>query len=121
MEAALTFAMSKRRRLAGDFPGASRILAELEDGPDHVRVGLRVLEGAPAREGADIADEAGEVIGRVTSGGPSPSLGYPIAMGFVPPELSGLGSRLKVIVRGKAAAAEVVPLPFVAHRYVRKV
>lgn len=121
VEAGLNFAISKRRRLAGDFPGASRILAELEDGPDHVRVGLKVLEGAPAREGADIANDAGEIIGRVTSGGPSPSLGYPIAMGFVPPEVSAVGTRLKVIVRGRSAAAEVVPMPFFPHRYVRKV
>ncbi len=60
------------------------------------------------------------MIGRVTSGGFSPTLGYPIAMGFVPPAVSATGSALSVIVRGKAKAAEVVPLPFVPHRYVRQ-
>jgi len=82
-------------------------------------VGLTVLEGAPAREGAEIADAGGAVVGRVTSGGFSPSLGRPIAMGFVPPTLSEPGTKLKVIVRGKPQACEVTPLPFVPHRYVR--
>ena len=56
----------------------------------------------------------------VTSGGFSPSLGKPIAMGFVPPALAEAGAKLKVIVRGKAQAAEVTAMPFVPHRYVRK-
>ena len=85
-----------------------------------VRVGLRILEGAPAREGAEIADQTGKVVGRVTSGGFSPTLSYPIAMGFVPPALKAAGTRLNVFVRGKAQAAVVVAMPFVPHRYVRK-
>ena len=59
----------------------------------------------------------GNVIGTITSGGPSPTLGRNIAMGYVPPEFSALGTDLKVIVRGKPAAAEVVATPFVAQRY----
>jgi len=120
VEASLTFALSKRRRAAADFPGAARILKELADGPTRVRVGLEVLEGAPAREGAVIADEAGAKIGVVTSGGPSPSLGRSIAMGYVPPAFAEPGQALRVIVRGKAQGARVVPLPFFPHRYVRK-
>jgi aminomethyltransferase len=120
VEAALTFALSKRRREAADFPGAERILRELSGQLSRVRVGLKVLEGAPAREGAEIADAQGQVIGRVTSGGPSPSLGYNIAMGYVPPALSALGTRLQVIVRGKSLPAEVVAMPFVPNRYYRK-
>jgi aminomethyltransferase len=85
-----------------------------------VRVALIVKEGAPAREGAEIADADGNVIGKVTSGGPSPTLGKNIAMGYVPPQFSELGTELKVVVRGKPAAAEVVALPFVAQRYHRK-
>ncbi|HBI20014.1 MAG TPA: glycine cleavage system protein T, partial [Brevundimonas sp.] len=73
-----------------------------------VRVGLHVKEGAPAREGAEIADADGNIIGKVTSGGPSPTLGHNIAMGFAPPAFAALGTELKVIVRGKSAAAEVV-------------
>ncbi|HWD68457.1 MAG TPA: glycine cleavage system aminomethyltransferase GcvT [Caulobacteraceae bacterium] len=120
VEASLEFAISKRRGKAEDFPGAERILGELAGRPDRRRVGLRVLEGAPAREGAEIADEAGAIIGRVTSGGFSPTLSAPIAMGYVTPIFSEPGARLAVIVRGKRQAAEVVPLPFVPHRYRRK-
>jgi aminomethyltransferase len=121
VEADLTFALAKRRREAGDFPGAMRINGEMASGPSRKRVALLVLEGAPAREGAEIADASGQVIGVVTSGGFSPSLGKPIAMGFVPPALSGAGTRLNVIVRGKQQACEVTAMPFVPHRYVRKV
>ena len=120
VEAGLTFAVSKKRRDAQDFPGAARIIRELTEGPARVRVGLKVLEGPPAREGAEIADPNGKVVGVITSGGFAPSLGAPIAMGFVPPALAGLGTRLNVIVRGKAGAAEVVAMPFVPNRYVRK-
>lgn len=119
VEANLAFAVSKRRRTAADFPGAARIEAELAKGPARLRVGLKVLEGAPAREGAEIVGDDGQVVGRVTSGGFSPSLSGPIAMGFVPPLLSEPGARLKVLVRGKPQACEVVALPFVPHRYVR--
>ena len=120
VEAALTFALSKSRKERADFPGAERILKALADGPARVRVGLVVKEGAPAREGAEIADADGNFIGKVTSGGPSPSLGKNIAMGYVPPAFAALGTELKVIVRGKAAAAEVIDTPFVPQRYYRK-
>ena len=120
VEGALTFALSKSRKERADFPGADRILRELAEGPSRVRVGLHVKEGAPAREGAEIADMDGAVIGTVTSGGPSPTLGRNIAMGYVPPAFAELGTELKVLVRGKPAAAEVVATPFVASRYYRK-
>ena len=120
VEAALTFALSKSRKEAADFNGAERILKELADGSSRVRIGLNVKEGAPAREGAEIADADGNVIGVITSGGPSPTLGHNIAMGYVPPAFAELGTDLKVIVRGKPAAAEVVATPFVATRYYRK-
>ncbi|KAI6244265.1 Glycine cleavage system aminomethyltransferase GcvT [Aphelenchoides fujianensis] len=108
IEAGLNFAVGKSRREAGDYLGAGRISKELAGA-------LR-----PAREGAEIADAAGNVIGKVTSGGFAPSLGYPIAIGFAPPAHAAIGTKLKVIVRGKAAAAEVVASPFVPNRYVRK-
>ncbi|MBN8552343.1 MAG: glycine cleavage system aminomethyltransferase GcvT [Caulobacterales bacterium] len=120
VEGALTFALSKSRKERGDFNGAARILKELADGPSRVRIALIVKEGAPAREGAEIADVDGNVIGAVTSGGPSPTLGRNIAMGYVPPAFSELGTDLQVIVRGKPAAAEVVATPFVPQRYYRK-
>jgi len=120
VEAALTFALSKSRKEAADFNGAETILKQLADGPARVRIGLHVKEGAPAREGAEIADMDGNIIGVITSGGPSPTLGRNIAMGYAPPAFAELGTELKVIVRGKPAAAEVVATPFVATRYYRK-
>ena len=120
VEGDLTFAINKNRREQRDFPGAARIVRELAEGPSRKRVALRVLEGAPAREGAEIADADGTVIGVVTSGGYSPVLKCGIALGFVPPAHAAVGTALKVIVRGKPQAAEVVKSPFVPHRYVRK-
>jgi aminomethyltransferase len=121
VEAGLTFAVNKNRREQRDFPGAGRIVKELAEGPARVKVCLRVLEGAPAREGAEVADDAGAVIGVVTSGGYSPCLKGGIALAFVAPAFKAPGTALKVIVRGKAQAAEVVASPFVPHRYVRTV
>ncbi len=119
IEANLAFALSKRRRETGDFLGADRILAEAVAQPERIRVGL-LVEGAPARDGAEICDANGAAVGNVTSGGFSPSLNRPIAMGFVPPALSAPGTRLKVSVRGRQQDATVAALPFVPHRYFRK-
>lgn len=119
VEANLAFALSKRRLKAGDVRGAARLRREQGGDLSRLRVGLKVLEGAPAREGAQISDGEGAVVGVVTSGGFGPSLGGPIAMGFVPPALAEPGTRLNVLVRGRAQAAEVVPMPFVPHRYHR--
>ena len=119
IEADLGFAVSKRRREAADFPGAKRILAERDGQLTRKRVGL-LVEGAPAREGAEILDASGAAIGTVTSGGFAPSLGKAIALGFVPPQHATTGTKLQVSVRGRAQSAEVVPTPFVPHRYFRK-
>jgi aminomethyltransferase len=119
IEADLGFAISKRRREAADFPGAVRILAEREGQLTRKRVAL-LVEGAPAREGADIVDADGKVVGVVTSGGFAPSLGKAIALGFVPPAFATPGNRLQVSVRGRVQPAEVVAAPFVPHRYFRK-
>jgi len=119
IEASLGFAFAKSRLKTGAMRGAARIARELDGALRRKRVGLRVLEGAPAREAAEIADASGGVVGRVTSGGFSPSLGAPIAMGFVPPALAEPGAPLKVIVRGKQQLAEVAAMPFVPHRYAR--
>ena len=120
VEVALAFAISKRRLKARDFPGAARIAGELDGTLSRVRVGLKVLEGAPAREGAPIVSPSGESLGVVTSGGFSPSLSAPIAMGYVPPAFAAPGTALTVQVRGRSQRAEVAELPFVPHRYVRK-
>ena len=120
IEAGLGFAVSKRRLKARDIRGAARIVAQMAGDLARVRVGLRVLEGAPAREGAEIVDEAQTVVGRVTSGGFSPTLAAPIAMGFAPPALAAPGTRLGVRVRGRTQPALVAALPFVPHRYRRR-
>ncbi len=118
-EAGLKFAVSKRRREAADFPGAARILKEFAGDLTRVRVGL-LVDGAPAREGAEILDAAGTVIGKVTSGGFGPSIGRAIALGFVPPAHAAPGTMLSVSVRGRAQPAQVTETPFVPHRYFRK-
>jgi aminomethyltransferase len=118
VEAGLKFAVSKRRREAGDLAGSARILSEFTGQPSRLRVGL-LVEGAPAREGADILDASGAVVGRVTSGGFAPSLNRPIAMGYVPPALATPGTKLQVSVRGRAQPATVTAMPFVPHNYVR--
>ena len=120
VEANLGFAMNKSRLTRGDIRGIDRIKAQLDGRLDRVRVALRVLEGPPAREGARILGEDGAELGVVTSGVPSPSLGYSIAMGYVPPAASALGGKLKLETRGRTYAAEIVSLPFVANGYHRK-
>jgi aminomethyltransferase len=94
-------------------------MRELDAGPSRLRVGL-LIEGAPAREGADIVDIDGRKVGVVTSGGFAPTLNRPIAMGYVDPRFSVSGTKLSVNVRGRAQPATVTPLPFVPHRYFRK-
>ena len=118
--AGLTFAIGKRRRAEGGFPGAMRILAEIDNGPPQKRVGFLVEGRQPVREGALVLDGEGNEVGRVTSGGFSPSLQRPIAMGYVAAHLAEPGTALKLEQRGKLFDAGVAPLPFVPHRYHRK-
>jgi aminomethyltransferase len=118
--AGLTFAINKRRRAEGGFPGAMRILAELDNGPVEKRVGFDVDGRQPVREGALVLDGEGNEVGRITSGGFSPSLQRPIAMGYVGATFAGPGTALKLEQRGKLFDARVVPMPFVPHRYHRK-
>jgi aminomethyltransferase len=120
VEAGLTFSIGKRRREEGGFPGAARIQAELRNGPSRLRVGFKLEGRAPAREGCEIADRSGAVIGSVTSGSFTPTVGAPIAMGYVPPALSAPGTALDILIRGKPNPATVVPMPFVEQRYYRK-
>lgn len=74
-------------------------------------------QGPPAREGAVILTPEGERVGKVTSGGPSPTLGRPVAMGYVPTELSQTGSGVLVEIRGKTYKATVTKMPFVKANY----
>jgi aminomethyltransferase len=116
----LLFAVNKRRRAEGGFAGAERILAELDQGPVQKRVGFTVEGRQPVREGARILDQEGNEMGRVTSGGFSPSLEAPIGMGYVSTGMAEPGSTLTVEQRGRLFRATVTPMPFVPHRYHRK-
>lgn len=99
-------------------PGAARILKDIADKPAKKRVGLALKDRAPAREGTEIAVN-GEIVGVVTSGGFGPTVGAPIAMGFVRTDLSAPGTQVDLMVRGKARPAEVVKTPFAPHRFYR--
>ncbi len=118
--AGLTFAIQKRRRAEGGFAGATRILAEIENGPIQKRVGFDVEGRQPVREGALVLDGEGNEVGKITSGGFSPSLQRPIAMAYVAGGLAEVGTELKVEQRGKLFDARVAAMPFVPHRYHRK-
>ncbi len=119
IEAGLAWSIQKRRREEGGFPGEERVRRELRDGPSRLRVGLLPEGRAPAREGTDIRATDGAPIGKVTSGGFGPTVGGPIAMGYVNRRFSEAGSPVVLVVRGKDLVAKVVPLPFVPHRYHR--
>jgi aminomethyltransferase len=116
----LGFAISKKRREQGGFAGSARILSELENGPIQKRVGIEVEGRQPVREGALILDGEGNEVGRITSGGFSPSLQRPIAMGYVATHLAEPGATLKLEQRSKLFEGRVTPMPFVPHRYHRK-
>jgi aminomethyltransferase len=121
-EAGLGWAIQKVRRAggarAGGFPGDGRILAELEAGAPRQRVGLRPDGRAPMREGTVLA-AGGAAIGAVTSGGYAPSLGAPVAMGYVPAGHAAPGTALTGEVRGKPLTVAVAALPFITTRYKR--
>lgn len=125
VEAALNWAMQKVRRTggarAGGFPGAARVLAQL-DGTEPLprkRVGLVALERIPVREHTELQNTSGETIGEVTSGLLGPSADKPVAMGYVSPAHAAVGTRVVAIVRGKPVPMEVSAMPFVPNRYFR--
>ncbi len=117
--AELGFAISRRRRAEGGFPGAETILRHLNEGAPIRRVGLLVDGRLPAREGASIHD-GHRPVGTVTSGGFAPSVGQPVAMGYVEAASAQPGTPLEIEVRGKRLPATVVAMPFVPHRYHRQ-
>jgi aminomethyltransferase len=125
VEGALEWSIQKSRRhggaRAGGFPGAYRILAQLENGAPRRRVGLRPEGRAPVREGAPLFAEAAstEQIGAVTSGGFGPSLNAPVAMGYLPTPQASLGGTVFAEVRGQRLPLRVAPMPFVANTYKR--
>ena len=118
-EAGLGWTIARRRRAEGGFPGAATILRALTDGPRRRRVGIRPDGRAPARDGTQVLDPDGQPVGVITSGGFGPSVGGPIAMGYVDTAHAADGSELALVVRDVPRPARVAPLPFVPTRYYR--
>jgi len=123
IEGSLVWALSKSRRADGSrpggYPGAEIIMQQMKNGVARKRVGLLPKERVPVREGAELVDQSGRVVGKVTSGGFGPTLGAPVAMGYVETALATVGTQLAAIVRGKQVPVEVAKTPFVPQRYYR--
>ena len=119
VEAGLTWSIGKRRREEGGFPGDAVIRDQIANGARRKRVGIALEGRAPAREHTELTDEQGGRIGEVTSGGFGPSVGGPVAMGYVDAAHAAVGTPVKATVRGKPLPARVAKLPFVEQRYYR--
>jgi aminomethyltransferase len=123
VEAGLAWALSPARRAEGARPGnylgADVILRQLAQGVGRKRVGFVVKDRVPVREGAELLDAEGRSVGRVTSGGFGPTVGGPVAMGYVDVAHAGPGTSLQAIVRAKPVPVEVARTPFVPQRYYR--
>ena len=123
IEASLLWAISKARRAdgprAGGFPGAETVFAQQQSGVARKRVGLLPQERTPVREGAEVVNADGNVIGSICSGGFGPTLGAPLAMGYLDTAYTPLDTDVWAIVRGKRVPMKVSKLPFVAQRYYR--
>jgi aminomethyltransferase len=119
IEADLAWTIGKRRRAEGGFPGAATILRQLAEGTRRRRVGIRPDGRAPAREDTEIVDDAGNKLGKVTSGSFGPSVGGPIAMGYVDSSHATECAALQLIVRGAPRSAHVARLPFFPTHYYR--
>jgi aminomethyltransferase len=119
IEAGLAWSIGPRRRKDGGFPGAAIVQKQLAEGPKRKRVGILPEGKQPARDHTEVQDSAGKRIGEITSGGFGPSVGRPVAMGYVETSHAAAGSPLSLIVRGKALPAKTAALPFVKHNYKR--
>jgi len=119
IEAGLNWTVPKRRREEGGFPGADVIVKQWTDGADKKLVGIKPEGRAPARTGTAISLPGGEAAGTITSGAFGPTVGGPVAMGYVPASAAEPGTELELDVRGKAVPATVAALPFAPHRYFK--
>lgn len=117
IEAGLNWTISKRRRAEGGFAGAATIQKHLAEGAPRIRVGIKPVDKAPARAHTEVQDGKGRKIGEITSGGFGPSLGGPLAMGYVEAAFAEPGTEIQLLVRGTPRPAHVVAMPFIAHRY----
>ncbi|MEL7232772.1 MAG: glycine cleavage T C-terminal barrel domain-containing protein, partial [Pseudomonadota bacterium] len=119
IEASLIWSVQKHRRGGEGYKGAARVAVDLKNKEGRRLVGLRLAGRAPARAHTEIQDLDGNRLGEVTSGGFAPSLGGPVAMGYLPKRHAKAGTQVNLIVRGKLHEATVVKLPFVPNRYFR--
>ena len=123
IEAGLSWSISRSRRengkKAGGFPGADVLFSQMQSRVQQRRVGFTIDGRAPVREGVEVVDENQNKIGIVTSGGFSPTLSAPIAMGYIDCEFSKPGDQVMALVRGKLRSMTVAALPFVAQNYQR--
>jgi aminomethyltransferase len=125
VEASLNWAIQKVRRTggarAGGFPGAHKVLAQLDGTApaQRLRVGLVGLERVPVREHVELHNEGGHKVGEVTSGLLAPTADLPVALAYVQAEYAQAGTRLNAMVRGKAVPMQISALPFVPNRYHR--
>lgn len=118
-EAGLMWTIPKRRKEAKDFPGAEKVMGQVAEGTTRKRVGIKPEGKAPARDGTEIVDSEGKVIGKVTSGGFGPTVRGPIAMGYVETAQSEEGTEVGLMVRGQSRPAKIVTLPFIQPRQYR--
>ena len=119
-EGDIKWVVNKRRRAEGGFPGADKILDQIANGTERLRVGILPAGRAPAREGTEIQDTDGNPIGIITSGGFGPSVGGPIAMGYVKTAFAVVDTAVTLIVRGKPLEAKIAAMPFTAKTYKTK-
>lgn len=123
VQAGLTWSISKARRAdgarPGGFPGADKILANIENPPALRRVGLVVDGKRPVREGQLVTNVAAEVVGEVCSAAYGATLGGPIAMAYIERASGEPGTQLFVTVRDKQVPVTVTAMPFVTQRYFR--
>ncbi len=118
VEGGLVWSIGKRRRTEGGYPGADVVARQLAEGAPRKRVGIRPEGRAPARAHTEI-HSGGRKVGEITSGGFGPTVGGPVAMGYVETEFAKAGTPVTLIVRGKEAPAQVEKMPFVQQRYYR--
>ena len=119
VEAGLMWSIAKHRRAEANFEGAARVTRELAEGVARKRVGLKPEGRAPARDGTEITNAAGEKIGTITSGGFGPTVGGPVAMGYVATAFAQPGTKVNLVVRGNPMPATITALPFVPNRFKR--
>ena len=125
VEASLTWAIQKVRRAngerAGGFIGSKIILKQLDEGTERKRVGFLPQTRAPMREGVEVfeTERSKDTIGIITSGGYGPTVGHPVAMGYIDSKYAHNKNNLFGELRGKRVPVKVSKIPFVPLNFKR--